>query len=150
MFKINRKMEYALIALKHMSEKGPGNLTTAKEISESHQAPFDMTSRVLQIMAQRGILKSEHGPHGGYQIHADLNGITFLELAEIILGPVQLVECLDGNEDCNLLHTCNIVSPIVQLNERLKEFYRTISVRDLVAPKQTPRSVPALAGGFSV
>lgn len=149
MFKINRKLEYALIALKHMSEKIPGELTSAKEISEAHHAPFDATSRVLQIMAQQGILKSEHGPHGGYQIQTDLARISFLQLSEMILGPVKLVECLhdENNESCDLIHTCNIVSPIVHLNDRLKEFYGTIAVRDLVAPSRRGQRGSAVAGG---
>lgn len=151
MFKIKRKMEYALMALKHMSEKVPGELTSAKEISEAHQVPFDMISRVLQLMAQKGILKSEHGPHGGYQIQTDLGRVTFLELAEMILGPVQMVECLDKTEVCNISGTCNIISPIARLNERIKEFYQKISVRELVVPKQRgTQPMQAAAGGFVV
>lgn len=135
MFKLNRKVEYALIALKHMSEKIPGEVTSAKEICERHGAPFDATARVLQIMTQAHFLRSEHGAHGGYQIQTDLSKITFLQLAETILGPVQVVECLHENsEGCDLLSSCNIVSPIVKLNGRLKEFYSTISVKELILP----------------
>lgn len=149
MFKINRKLEYALIALRHMSEKIPGELTSAKEISEAHYAPFDATSRVLQIMAQKGILKSEQGPHGGYQIQTDLGRITFLKLTEMILGPVKLVECLndENNAGCDLISTCNIISPIVHLNDKLKEFYSTITVRDLIAPQRHRQRGPAAAVG---
>lgn len=134
MFKINKKVEYALIALKHMSDKYPGELTTAKEICDIYKSPFDATSRVLQIMAQRQILKSEHGAHGGYLIQKDLSKITLLKLVEAILGPVQMVKCLhdEGDNGCDLLTNCNIVSPIVKLSDRLKSFYETINLRDLI------------------
>ncbi len=65
MFKINRKIEYALIALKYMSHKAPGQITSAKEICDMYNTPFDPTSRVLQIMAQHGIVQAEQGAKGG-------------------------------------------------------------------------------------
>lgn len=134
MFKINRKVEYALIALKHMGGKMPGDLTTAKEVCDAHKTPFDVTARVLQIMTQNGLLKSEHGAHGGYLIQKDLSRISFLNLAEMILGPVRLVNCLhDEDGGCDLLESCNIISPITKLNEKLSAFYDAISVRDLIA-----------------
>lgn len=137
MFKINRKVEYALIALKHMGEKIPGELTTAKEICDAYKTPFDVTARVLQTMTQHGLLKSEHGAHGGYLIQKDLSRVSFLKLAEIILGKVWLVNCLhDENDKCDLVDSCNIVSPITRFSEKTKAFYDTINVRDLIAPPE--------------
>lgn len=133
MFKINRKVEYALMALKHMSEKRPGELTSAKEIGDVYHTPFDVTARVLQTMTQKGVLKSEQGAHGGYLIQKDLAKISFWTLAEMILGPVKLVNCLhDEDGGCDMLESCNIVSPISRLSDRIRAFYDTISVRDLI------------------
>jgi len=63
MFKINRKIEYALIALKYMSVKHPGQLTSAKEICDVYGTPFDPTSRVLQIMVPALIELDERTIH---------------------------------------------------------------------------------------
>lgn len=131
MFKINRKIEYSLMALKHMNAKHQGELTTAKEICQAYHAPFDATSRALQIMAQKGLLKAAHGAHGGYLIQKDLGKISFLELCEWILGPVKMAECLQDH-DCSLTHDCNIISPMLTLNQKMKEFYRMVSVRELI------------------
>ena len=145
MFKINKKLEYALISLKHMNGKYPGELSSAKEISEQFKTPFDATSRVLQIMAQNDLLKSEQGAHGGYQILKDLNKITFLELAEMILGKVNMAKCLydDDGMNCELTETCNIVSPITRLNKKIRLFYESLSVRELIEPNgESKASVP--------
>lgn len=147
MFKINRKIEYALMSLKHMMTKGSDELTTAKEISVVYKVPFDATARVLQLMAQNGLLKSEQGVRGGYQIVKDLTAVSFLELAEYILGPVNLVNCLYEDEhQCHLTSTCNIISPVSRLNVKMKEFYKDLSLSDLVASEavlerteETPR-----------
>jgi len=39
MLKITRKVEYALIALRHMQEKEKDELTNAKEIAEQYGMP---------------------------------------------------------------------------------------------------------------
>ena len=136
MNKINRKVEYALIGLKHMRAKAPGELTTAKELSSLYGCPFDVISRVLQQLAQKGILRSEQGAHGGYQITKDLGRVSFHELNEIVLGPVAMAKCLHEDEDsaspCNIRSTCNIVSPVQQLNRRLTEFYQGLTVSELL------------------
>jgi Rrf2 family protein len=134
MNKINRKVEYALIALKHMRAKAPGELTTAKEVSALYGSPFDATARAMQVLAQKGVLKSEHGAHGGYQITRDLGRVSLYELIETILGPVEVAKCLHEAEgSCEIRETCNIVSPVHALNRRLVDFYKALAVGELLA-----------------
>ncbi len=136
MQKVNRKLEYSLMALKHMSQKMPGKLTTAKEVSESYQAPFDATARVMQLMAQRGWLKSEQGAFGGYQITKDLSRLTLLDLMNVIQGPTKIAKCLHKAEPCEIQNSCNIISPIQTLNTRLNDFYRSLTIRDVLFTSQ--------------
>ncbi|MNS95412.1 transcriptional repressor NsrR [compost metagenome] len=136
MNKINRKLEYALMALKFMSQKIPGELTTAKQVSEAFHTPFDATARVMQQMAQKGgILRAEYGASGGYQITKDLAKVSIHDLVEIVEGPTALVKCLHKEEPCEISGTCNIVSPITSLNQKLTEFYKAVSLKDLLVEK---------------
>lgn len=136
MVRINRKVEYALMALRRMTDRGQGVLTSAKEICADTGAPFDATSRVMQLMAQKGILKSEHGAHGGYQIVRDLNKVSLYEVMEVILGPIEIVKCLNGAGDCELFNTCSIQSPLRELNNRLKDFYENLSLGEILKIKE--------------
>lgn len=146
MNKINRKLEYALMALKHMSHKVPGELTTAKEVVDETGCPFDATARVLQVLAQKGLLKSEQGAHGGYLIVRDLSKVSFHELTEMILGPLGIVKCLHGEDQCELIDRCNILSPVGLLNRKLMEFYKTLSVAELLKVKEVPKELAARVG----
>lgn len=147
MNKINRKVEYALIGLKHMRGKAPGELTTVKELCLHYGCPFEMTSRVMQTLAQKGVLRSEQGAHGGYQITKDLNRISLHELMSMILGPMAVAKCMHGAEResaCEIRETCNIVSPVQTLSRRLAEFYRELTVAELLEGGRGGReSVPA-------
>jgi Rrf2 family transcriptional regulator, nitric oxide-sensitive transcriptional repressor len=132
MMKLNRKIEYALIALKYISEKFAGQLTTVKEICESTRIPFDATSRVMQLMVQQNILKAEHGAYGGYLLVKDLSKVSLLEVIECVAGPIEIVRCITGQEGCEFLSGCGLVSPLRVLNEKHTQFYRTISIADLL------------------
>jgi len=133
MFKINRKLEYALIALRHMSAKAPGQLTSAKEICDIYHTPFDPTSRVLQIMVQHEVVRAEQGAHGGYQILKDLSKFSMFELTQMIEGPIQIVNCFHGNySHCDMTSSCNVISPMLNLNERIAAMFKTINVQELI------------------
>lgn len=136
MNKINRKLEYALMALKYMTGKIPGELTSAKEVSENFKTPFDATARVMQVMVQKGLLRSEQGASGGYQISRDLAKVSIHDLVEMIDGPTALVKCLHKEEPCEIQGTCNIVSPVTQLNRRLTDFYRGLSLKELLVSER--------------
>lgn len=148
MFKLNRKVEYALIALKHMFHKRPGELTSAKEISDTYGCSFDTIARVLQIMAQKNWLQSSHGSTGGYIIVKDLSKMSFYQLSEALMGPMKLVRCLSGS--CKIKNNCNIVSPVQVLNQHLIEIYQSLSVQQLIESdpaifKKTQRNKPTLS-----
>ncbi len=136
MFKINRKLEYALISLRHMSGKSQGQLTSAKEICDLYHTPFDPTSRVLQIMAQNGVLHAEQGAHGGYQVIKDLSKVSILDLTQMIEGPIQIVNCFHGNySHCDITSSCNVIAPMLNLNEKIGVFFKTINVKELISSR---------------
>lgn len=143
MFKVNRKVEYALMALKHMDAKRPGELTSAKEICDFYGSPFDATSRVLQVMAARKLLKSEQGAFGGYLIVRDLKKVSLYELMSMILGQVRLAKCLEGKvsgrSGCELEHTCNIKNPMQIVNAKLSDFCKELSIFDVIHPESVSR-----------
>mgnify|MGYP003683082125 CR=1 FL=1 len=134
--KIHRKVEYALIALRHMKAKQPGQLTTVKEICRAYGCSFDATSRVLQVMVQRELLKSEQGAQGGYLILKDLAKVSLLDLIEIVIGPISVVKCLDVERGgCDMQENCNVIAPLAYLNDRIIDFYRSINVDEMLNVK---------------
>ena len=135
MFKLNKKVEYAIIALKHMDGKSPDDMSTVKEICEIYGAPFDVTSRSMQKLAAAGILKSEKGAQGGYLIKKNLADVKLLDLIELVTGTVALASCVSETCKCNMIETCNIVGPVTRLNHLVREFFAGMTVKDLIEEK---------------
>ncbi len=131
-------MEYAIMSLKHMGLKTPSELTTAKEISQSKSIPFDVTSRVLQIMARYKVLESVQGVQGGYKLIQELNDLSLFQLIEMIEGQQTLVKCLSAKisakkeDTCEFFNNCNIHQPLNYVNSKVLNFYKTISVSETV------------------
>lgn len=142
MLKINKKVEYALIALKLMLEKSADELTTAREISDKFNTPFDTTAKVMQLMNNANILASVKGVKGGYYLSQDLAGLSYMQLAELIEGKNLSMDC--EAMGCSLLGTCNITGPVSRLNGYLDAFLRGLSVRELLS-ENYPIELSALA-----
>ena len=134
MVKINRKVEYALIALKHLHQAAD-EVVTAKELCDQYQLPFDVVSKVLQSLAASGMVRSLQGAHGGYQLADRLDRYSFYDLNETLVGPMQYAYCLTDHDAsrCALTGTCTVIAPVIQLSDRIEELYRTVTVADLVA-----------------
>ncbi len=132
MVRLNRKIEYALVALKYISNKTVGQLTSVKEICAATHVPFDATSKGMQLMTQKNILRAELGVHGGYSLAKNLAEISFLEIIEAVSGPIEIVRCMNGQDDCEMFSGCNVISPLKSFNIKLTEFYRMLMISDLL------------------
>lgn len=115
-----------------MAAKQPGQLTSAKEVTEKMGLPFDAVSRSLQSLSQKGLLRSEHGAQGGYQIVKDLSKISLYEVMEIVLGPLEIVKCVGEKEACDFVSKCNIQNPLMDLNLQLKSFLKSLTLQSLL------------------
>jgi len=136
MLKVNRKVEYGLVALRHMHAKPRGELTSVREICDQYGTPFDPVAHVLRILNGAGLVKSEQGAHGGYRLVADMAAVNFADFIEIIEGRLAFTDCLKGTVvGCNMREVCNIVSPMHMVHHRLQEFLRSITLEELIASR---------------
>ena len=134
MLKVNRKVEYGLVALKHMMRKPKGQLTSVREICDNYGTPFDPVAHVLRILNAEGLVQSEQGAHGGYRLQDAAGTTSLAKLIEIIEGPMAFTECM-REEDCRctMIERCNIISPMQTLNDRLQDFLKSITLQDLLS-----------------
>ena len=129
MLKLTRKLEYALIALRHMQMKG-STLSSTKEISNMYTIPRELLAKTLQKMARLEYIDAVQGPQGGYRIHQALEKINLTQFVEEMEGPLEMVEC-NINSDCIQLNTCNIRMPINKINQNIRSIFNKINITDI-------------------
>ena len=136
MIKINKKIEYSLMILKHIHNAKKGQFISAREICDQYKAPVDTVAKVMQKLGKQEILVSQQGTNGGYKLNVDLRNISYAHLAQVVEGGARAKDCIELK--CSLFSTCNIISPIRKLNYELNSFIENISLADLF--EDTPNS----------
>ena len=134
MLKINKKVEYALMALKFMADKNDQTpLVSAREVCDLFQTPFDTTAKVMQVMNNHDILKSVKGIKGGYFLNRPLSSITYMELVQMIEGKDEIGRvCISNKGTCDLMSHCNISTPVENLNRKLNLFLENLTLSELL------------------
>ena len=129
MLKLTRKLEYALIALRHMQAKGE-LLSSTKEISVMYSIPQELLAKTLQKMARLKYIHAVQGPLGGYRIHSKMSKISLTKFIEDLEGPMGMVDCTITS-DCNQLDNCNIRQPINRINDNIRSIFSSINLSEI-------------------
>ncbi|MFL2982844.1 MAG: RrF2 family transcriptional regulator [Candidatus Neomarinimicrobiota bacterium] len=130
MLKISRKVEYALIALRHFQNQGEGKLTTAKELASTYGVPQELLAKVLQCLSKNKIIHSVKGPFGGYRLEKDPKTIKMTEFFEIIEGPMGIMDCY-FDSGCNQLSGCTIREPINRINDSIRTMFNNMTLSEV-------------------
>ena len=130
MLKITRKVEYALIALRHLKRKEDGELATAKEIAEQYGIPQELLAKALQQLAREHVIEAVKGPSGGYKLVTDPNTINMIKFFEIMEGPMGIMDCY-FDSGCDQLSACNIRTPINRINDSIRSMFDKMTLADI-------------------
>ena len=130
MLKITRKVEYALIALRHMQLKKSKELTSTKEIATRYGVPQQLLAKTLQHMARDGILEAVQGSAGGYRVATNLDKISMKDFFEKLEGPLGMMDCY-FDSDCIQIGSCNIRVPIQRINDNMRNLFSQMSVQEV-------------------
>src|SRR5258708_18062387 len=88
MLRLSKKADYALIAMKHLALHGDRGSSSAREIAELYDIPIELMAKVLQRLVRRGLLASQQGTRGGYQLGRTPAQISVADVLHAIDRPV--------------------------------------------------------------
>jgi len=133
MVKLSKKVEYALIALKHFQTSWE-DVVTAKEISSQHGIPYDLLAKILQKLKKEDILISSQGIKGGYKLNVSLNKISLSNLINVLDEATAIVECQQINtpEECILFENCDMKTPMGKMQKELENLFKSKMVSDFI------------------
>ncbi len=94
--KLSRKSDYALRAVRHLSTLPKEKLGSINTISEAERVPREFLAKILKDLTRGGVLKSFQGVTGGYKLAKPAKDVTYLNIIEIIDGPLRVSLATDS------------------------------------------------------
>src|SRR6266576_4232609 len=138
MLRLSKKVDYALMAMKHLAVRGDRGSSSAREIAEQYDIPLELMAKVLQRLVRRGLLVSHQGTHGGYQLARGPAAITVADVIQAIEGPVTVTACSTDEGQCEQFSKCNVRDPLYRVRERILAALDECTIAELAADPPAP------------
>ncbi len=106
MFRINKDIEYALLALRAMDKER--RVFSAREIAGRLSIPSGILSKILQRLSHAGVVVSVQGPRGGYRLERSSDEVTVGTVIDAVHGSERIVACMEEPGTCDQVDTCTI------------------------------------------
>src|SRR3977135_325660 len=146
MFKLSKKADYGLIAVKHLAMRRQEHACSANEIAEEYGISATLMAKVLQKLAHHSVVSDTHGSSGGYQLAKDPSQISALDVISAIDGPVLITSCVPSHGNCDATEKCSVKEPLRRVNESILSVLSAVSISQLSEDPHEPALV-ALSGG---
>ena len=139
MLRLSKKADYALIAMKHLALNGDGS-SSAREIAGLYDIPIELLAKILQRLVRRGLLVSQQGTRGGYQLARVPLLISVADVIQAIDGPVTVTACSSDDEgsSCEQFAKCNVRDPLWRVRERILNALGECTIAELAADQPAP------------
>jgi len=135
MLKLTKKAEYALMAARYMALKNHSGFSTAKEISESYQIPFQLVAKVLQNLVKSDIAISAKGVNGGFSLARNADAISLIDIIRSVETNFKIVDCMQANSssvDCEHFDCCKIKDPLAEVQRKIDRVFNETSIAQIL------------------
>ncbi len=143
MLRLSKKADYALMAMTHLAAREGSS--SAREIAEQYNIPIELLAKVLQRLTRRGLLTSQQGTRGGYQLSRSAVAISVADVINAIDGPVAVTACSSHAGRCGQFETCNVRDPLWRIREIIVSALASTSVSALARDTGQPAAIPMVA-----
>ncbi|HEX9912727.1 MAG TPA: Rrf2 family transcriptional regulator [candidate division Zixibacteria bacterium] len=132
--RLSTQSRYGVRAIFDIAYNSEGLETQVKNISRRQGISPRYLEQIFQKLKKAGIVGSKRGPSGGYFLNKKAEKITVGDIIRITEGCIDPVLCIDpedSSQPCDRLGEC--VTRLIwnEAGNRLKEYFDSVTVKDL-------------------
>jgi len=135
MFQLSKKVEYGLIAIRHMAGGERGHIFTAKEIADAYHISYELLAKVMQKLVKKGYIASYQGVNGGYTLARNPEELKVSAIINAIeeTSSVTIIQCeAETSHDCIIQSTCTIKNPLMKLQMNINKVLDDLTILEMI------------------
>lgn len=105
---------------------------SARSLAKDAQVSYALTCKILQKLANAGIVQSIMGPKGGFKLTKKPENISFSDLILAIQGPLTVNRCLMGGFQCPLKGKCPAHPKMAELQTRMEGYLKELTLKEFI------------------
>jgi len=127
---ITTRSRYGLRLLIELAERGSAGPIDLGTVARSQDIPELYLSKLVAPLKAVGVLRSERGAKGGYELARRPEEIDLLTVVEALEGRSSLLECTENPEACRRSGDCRTLPVWSGLDTVIKDYLRGMSLAD--------------------
>ncbi len=141
MFRLSKLTDYAVVVLVRLAASE--GVQTSPGVSQVTGVPEPTVAKVLKALAAAGLVASQRGARGGYQLIRPLSAISVADVIAAIDGPIAMAACVEGSTSGCEATCCQVRGRWDPVNHAVRSALAAISLADMAEPP--PRRLPRVA-----
>lgn len=129
--KLSTKGRYGVKAMVDLAINYGGSPVSIKSISQRQNISEYYLEQLFSSLRKAKLIKSIRGAQGGYILNRQPEEITVSDIMEVLEGPIEISECLDGVV-CNNVDCCATRLLWKKIKTSIDEVTNSVTLKDIV------------------
>ena len=129
--KLSTKGRYGVKAMVDLALHYGGDPVSIKSISERQGISEYYLEQLFSPLRKSKLINSMRGAQGGYVLSRDPKDITVAEIMEVLEGPIEISNCIEGSS-CNNLDCCATRLLWAKIKNSIDSVTKSTTLEDIV------------------
>ncbi len=129
--RLSTKVRYALRATLELALREGEGPIQLRHIAKAQDISPKYLEQLAIPLRNAGLLRSERGPTGGYELARPAVTITALDVVQAVEGPVDLLDCIGQSRLCARAETCAARTLWERVSSAIADVLRETTIADL-------------------
>lgn len=134
MIRMTRLTDYGILLLTLFARDAKHPMKSARDLSREAKLPLPTVSKLLKLLARRGLLEAHRGVRGGFTLTRKPDEITMAEVIGALEGPIGVTDCCAPPSDCGIENSCIVKHNWMKINKVVKEALQRITLSEMTHP----------------
>ena len=135
MIRLGKLTDYGLVLMTCIARDRERPLYTAGGLAAESRLPLPTVTKLLKLLQQGGLLLSQRGIKGGYNLARSPEEISVAEIISVLEGPIALTDCSqDISGLCDLEPCCPLKENQRIISQVVRGALQRVTLADLLHP----------------